>query len=759
MKNRKCFYQENGNISISNVRDSIIDVTQYLGRLVDYQRLIEELHHLEREHVSNRENHEIEKNIRLKKYLIRCFEDDIYSLIETIISTPDSSLMKRVEEYMHEGQLTKANDCINLEDLYEKQKKLLKEKELIITSKQCIDEQLKINAKEYAAKAFILSSRSVLSYHFNSPFYRTFEENLGISFGSQNDSIEDNKNDEQSHFFEIKALYESSFRSWKFGWVILQYVFFLRSSEILYSQIDFPEPQVRDLLKEAIDIISAAIDQDDDSEAISVNGINYLRAISLSAEFVPDGNIDEERDLYNEAILFISKNPEFKEYLCFFQNALSLLSLDEALSQEQDFLAIQEIKCIIARSKKDILSWDTRDIFPLDTFVKIDFLQMYFLWIDLFLEREENETPLEELKGLIYDNVNLFYGDECWYNKHQISSILNFLFRACLESDTQRTSHQAERCLIFKKEIVDFLILTISQKKKDPYFIEGLLDWISSFLEASLFDEEPLLSQERIKLSQNIIAKINFSDYEQSLNHIGICHKYVEVLKSIVDAYASGYTKTEKEISEEEVCSYIIAIYEKICYYGKKIVEKNADKKSIEEQIFNLWNLFFFKHTYCKAVISELPIEYVEIEVLFSMIRKDSDIIYRFSNRFDPWGSSIPSKNYPSQLIYGDFYAYVGSLFIFTDPVKAMFYLELAGTHYDEISSDLSSDYSYAKYIKDLLLCSIILKYCPKKNIIAIAFYIKKNIKTILDANPNERQWLELYRHIGILMREAVDFL
>ena len=157
-----------GNIAISGVKDSSIDITQYIGKSAEYQTLIEELANLEgwlscipEQDLADRLR--VSQKVDDQKKKIIAFKQDVLRLAETFraieINTERLTVAKK---HFEKGEFSKAHAILNAErpQMEVEQTQLLNAQAQTGKQLETITRQLSDNASEF----LILAQTTALNY-------------------------------------------------------------------------------------------------------------------------------------------------------------------------------------------------------------------------------------------------------------------------------------------------------------------------------------------------------------------------------------------------------------------------------------------------------------------------------------------------------------------------------------------------------------------------------------------------------------------
>ena len=267
MDSENFIFSETGNIIISNVFNSTINITQYLSRSIDYQELLNDLRELEEDLIEattvERRKYKEEK-ITKHKRLIKAFEDDVFQLANTLLSSSNKSLrLKEALAYFEKGLFREAQTLLKVEDLIYDQDALLQKKEYSAKQLKELSESLENNAKEFFVKATLLQMEigSIRTVKYEPIGFAKFGEipvNSNIIENVENN--EKSKRKQVNLAKEIDDLYQLSFKSCKRPRIIIKYLDFISILSLLeipyISSYNFSKEK---LLSEALDILKTEI--------------------------------------------------------------------------------------------------------------------------------------------------------------------------------------------------------------------------------------------------------------------------------------------------------------------------------------------------------------------------------------------------------------------------------------------------------------------------------------------------------------------
>jgi len=162
----------NNNITIHNINGSNIEVTQVIGKSVEYQTLESELKKLKEhyddipvEKIERREK--ISEEISNKEKIIEKFKQDVIRLARTfqniIIKTDRLNIAKK---YFDVGEFKKAEEILNSDELYSDKKRFIEARSDVKSELDNIEQKIQQLATEFLIKAKIITLDTDNCYQF-----------------------------------------------------------------------------------------------------------------------------------------------------------------------------------------------------------------------------------------------------------------------------------------------------------------------------------------------------------------------------------------------------------------------------------------------------------------------------------------------------------------------------------------------------------------------------------------------------------------
>ena len=160
------------NIGLQDIRDSTININQYLGKSGEYKALVERFEELKKwfeslPETKTKERREVGKKIELQKQLIEAFKQDVIRLAGTFQSVAiDTERLRQAKQHFEAGEFKQTDKILNAEKLCDDQQRLLAIKKERTKELEDLNRQLRHNATEYLVKAQVTALNYSNSHRF-----------------------------------------------------------------------------------------------------------------------------------------------------------------------------------------------------------------------------------------------------------------------------------------------------------------------------------------------------------------------------------------------------------------------------------------------------------------------------------------------------------------------------------------------------------------------------------------------------------------